>query len=64
MMTSIVARVGNNVSTALSVKMQRKPASVTNHAAYSLLVNANEVKSGVLHSLPLTANITIFFVTN
>lgn len=47
---------GNNASTAPSITMLRwKPASVTSRAAYSLLLNANEAESGVLHSLYLTA---------
>lgn len=59
-MTSEVAFVENNVSTALSIMMLHwKPASVMSHAAYSLLVNANEGKSGALHSLHLTAR-TLF----
>ncbi|KAL7372885.1 hypothetical protein ABVT39_023580, partial [Epinephelus coioides] len=46
-MNSQVAFVGNNASTALSVTVLHwKPASVTSHAAYSRLLNANEVQSG------------------
>lgn len=55
-MKSEVAFVGNNVSTALSIIMLHwKPTSVMSHAAFSCLINANETKSGVLHSLHLTA---------
>lgn len=54
-MTSGVAFVGN-MSTALSIiLLHRNPAPVRSHAAHSLQVNTNEVKSFGRHGLYETA---------